>query len=117
MIGKFGWQQIRPDHLVLGRHRSYDDRFAVFRDALEALDTGEIYQMFRRRHAQLHHWDQAVASGKGPGFIAVFGQDRHCFFDSRWPVICEFTWDHVFLLPHAAKSVGRWSETRTSPCV
>ncbi len=54
---------------VLGGHRADDDATRLAADAFQPVDAMQIDQMFRRGEPKLHHRDQAMAAGKGTGFV------------------------------------------------
>jgi len=54
----------------------------------------QVDQVLRRRQAELHHRDQAVAAGQRPGIIAQCREQFNRIGDGRRPVVAERARDH-----------------------
>ena len=65
-----GSNLFRGEKLVLGCHCTDCNGIAITANAFERRNGMQIHQMFWCCHAQLHHWDQAVATGQRTGFFA-----------------------------------------------
>jgi hypothetical protein len=90
------------DQLALGCHGADDDVAALLADALQVRDAGEVDEVLGRREPELHHRDQAMASGQRPRVLAEIGQHGHRFIDGFRAVIGEGAWDHGQSLPGQA---------------
>jgi hypothetical protein len=66
----------------------------VDRDLGQAVDAVDVDQVGRRRQPQLHHREQALASGQYPPFVSEFGEQRHRLVDRRRGRVLEWCWIH-----------------------
>jgi len=82
---------------VLGGHRADHHVGSVGPHALEVGQTGEVDEMRRRREAQLHHRDEAVAAGERPRVVAQIGEHGDCISDGFRTVISKGTGYHGIL--------------------
>jgi hypothetical protein len=54
----------------------------------------QVDQVLRTREPELHHWNQAVATGQRPGLVAKRRKQVHGVGHRRRPVIAERARDH-----------------------
>ena len=58
------------DDLVLGGQSPDGHAVRADLDAAQGVDILQVHQILRHRHAQLHHWNQAMPAGHHAGLLA-----------------------------------------------
>ena len=99
-------QHLRPDQLVLGRHRADADRAAFLAYALELRNLAEVDQMARLREAHLHHRQQAMAAREKLRLVAELREQAKRVGNGLRRVILEFAGDHRSLLQRSCSSAN-----------
>src|SRR5882672_5805867 len=100
-------KELRPDDLVLGRHRADSQCARLLADALELRDAAEIDQMAGLREAELHHGQQAVTPREQLGVVAEPLQQAQCVGKRRGRVILELARNHRRDLRRARSNAGQ----------
>ena len=85
----------RADHLRLGRHRADDEHTCLLPDTLELGDILEIDKVLGCCESQLHHRNEAVASGDHPRFLAKLAEQGHRFADLGRTMVVEARHDRA----------------------
>ena len=83
--------------LGMARQGADLDEFALFGDAVEALDAVDVDQQVRRRQPHVERGNQALPAGQQPRIVLMLGQQRNRF------------------LERARLGVGEWRRLHVSP--
>src|SRR6185437_5465099 len=87
-------QQFRGDDLRVRDERADGDFVALFADVIHSSDPADVNDIARRGETQLHHGQQAVASGENFCFVTVASKRAKGFIESFRSLIFEFGWNH-----------------------
>ena len=92
--GHLGLQDGRMDQVVFHRHRTNDHGLPFFADAAQLGNAVDVDQVLGLGKAQLHHRQQAVATGQQLGIRPVLAQQGHGLTHAFGGVVLETRWDH-----------------------
>ena len=102
----FDFKQFRVEQVVFGGHGTDADLVAHLRDAAQVRDPAQVDQVRGLRETQLHHGQQAVATGQQLGVVAQGGQQLERLRHRAGAVVIEWDGDHVGLLGWVSKPPG-----------